>query len=266
MNSTLLDLGFFSIKWYSFFIFTGIITAVFVILKEYKKKDSNKDRIIDLLFYGIIIGILGARIYYVLFNLNYYLSNPLEIIEVWNGGLAIHGGIIAALIFVFIYCKKKKMNFLLLLDILVVGVIIAQALGRWGNFFNGEAYGRIVSLSFLKGMHLPKFIIDGMYIDGFYREPTFLYESVFSILGFIVLLLVRKIKKLRVGQLTGIYFLWYGIERLIIETFRSDSLLIGNIKIAQIVSIISCIVGIYLLFKNIKSNKLYKEEKLFIEK
>ena len=101
------------------------------------------------------------------------------------------------------------MNFLLLLDILVVGVIIAQALGRWGNFFNGEAYGRIVSLSFLKGMHLPKFII---------------------------------------------------------ETFRSDSLLIGSIKIAQIVSIISCIVGIYLLFKNIKSNKLYKEEKIFIEK
>ena len=266
MNSTLLDLGFFSIKWYSFFIFAGIIAAVFVILKEYTKKDPNKDKLIDLLFYGIIIGILGARIYYVLFNLNYYLSNPLEIIEVWNGGLAIHGGIIAALIFVFIYCKKKKMNFLLLLDILVVGVIIAQALGRWGNFFNGEAYGRIVSLSFLKGMHLPKFIIDGMYIDGFYREPTFLYESLFSLLGFIVLILVRKIKQLRVGQLTGIYFLWYGIERFIIETFRSDSLLIGNIKIAQIVSIISCIVGIYLLFKNIKSNKLYKEEKIFIEK
>lgn len=266
MNSTLLDLGFFQIKWYSFFIFIGIITAFFIIVKEYKKKDPKKDNLIDILFYGLIIGILGARIYYVLFNLNYYLSNPIEIIEVWNGGLAIHGGIIAAFIFLIIYCKKKKMNFLLLLDILVVGVIIAQALGRWGNFFNGEAYGRIVSLSFLKGMHLPKFIIDGMYIDGFYREPTFLYESLFSFLGFIVLLLVRKIKSLRVGQLTGIYFIWYGLERFIIETFRSDSLMLGNFKMAQIISIISCIGGIYLLFKNIKSNKLYKEEKIFIEK
>lgn len=266
MNSTLFDLGFFKVKWYSFFIFIGIIIASILIVKEYKKKDSNKERLLDILFYGIIIGILGARLYYVLFNLDYYLSNPIEILEIWNGGLAIHGGIIAALIFLFVYCKKKKMNFLLLLDILVVGVIIAQSIGRWGNFFNGEAYGRIVSLSFLKGLHLPKFIIDGMYINGYYREPTFLYESVFSLLGFIVLILVRKIKKLRVGQLTGIYFIWYGIERFIIETFRSDSLLLGHFKIAQIISMILCIVGIYLLFKNIKSNKLYKEEKIFIEK
>lgn len=266
MNSTLLDLGFFSIKWYSFFIFIGIIIASILIIKEYTKKDSNKERLLDILFYGIIIGILGARIYYVLFNLDYYLSNPIEILEIWNGGLAIHGGIISALIFLFVYCKKKKMNFLLLLDILVVGVIIAQSIGRWGNFFNGEAYGRIVDLSFLKGLHLPKFIIEKMFIDGFYREPTFLYESVFSLLGFIVLILVRRIKKLKVGQLTGIYFIWYGIERCIIETFRSDSLMLGPFKIAQIVSIILCIVGIYLLFKNIKSNKLYKEEKIFIEK
>ena len=266
MNSTLLDLGFFKIKWYSFFIFIGRITASFVIIKEYIQKDPKKDNLIDILFYGIIIGILGARLYYVLFNLDYYLSNPIEIIQVWNGGLAIHGGIIAVFIFLLVYCKKKKMNFLLLLDILVVGVIIAQSIGRWGNFFNGEAYGRIVSLSFLKGLHLPKFIIDGMYIDGFYREPTFLYESLFSFLGFIILLIVRRIKSLRVGQLTGIYFIWYGIERCIIETFRSDSLFLGNIKIAQIISIILCIVGIYLLFKNIKSNKLYKEEKIFIEK
>ncbi|MBQ9019608.1 MAG: prolipoprotein diacylglyceryl transferase [Bacilli bacterium] len=266
MNSTLFEFGFIKVKWYSFFIFIGVLVALFIIIKEYKKKENSIDELTDLLFYGIIIGILGARIYYVLFNLEYYLSNPIEIIQIWNGGLAIHGGIIATLIFLFIYCKKKNVNFLLILDILVVGVIIAQSIGRWGNFFNGEAYGRIVTLNFLKNLHLPRFIINGMYIDGFYREPTFLYESVLSLLGFIVLLLIRKIKTLKVGQLTGIYFIWYGIERFIIETFRSDSLLIGNIKQAQIVSIISCIVGIYLLFKNIKSNKLYKEEKIFLEK
>lgn len=266
MNSTLLDLGFFSIKWYSFFIFIGIIVASFIILKEYKKKDTNNIKMIDILFDGIIIGIIGARIYYVSFNLDYYLANPLEILQVWKGGLAIHGGIIAVSIFLIFYCRKNKMNFLLLLDILVVGVIIAQSIGRWGNFFNGEAYGRIVDIGFLQNLHLPKFIIDGMYIDGYYREPTFLYESVLSFVCFIVLFLVRKIKKLRVGQLTGIYFIWYGIERFLIESLRTDSLMLGNLKQAQIISIISCIVGIYLLFKNIKSNKLYKEEKIFIEK
>ena len=265
MNSTLLELGFIEIKWYSFFIFLGIIVAFIFIKKESIKKDLKTDNLIDILFYGIIIGIIGARLYYVLFNLNYYLTNPKEIIEIWNGGLAIHGGVIATLIFLIIYTKKKKINLFLLLDILVVGVIIAQSIGRWGNFFNSEAYGRIVSLSFLKGLHLPKFIIDGMFIDGFYREPTFLYESVFSFIGFIVLLIVRRIKNLKVGQLTGIYFLWYGIERFIIEIFRSDSLMLGNMKIAMIVSIIFCIIGIYIIFKNIKSNKLYKEATIFLK-
>ena len=267
MDRVLFDFGFFQIKWYSFFIFMGVLTASFLIIKEAKKKNINTDNIIDILFYGIIIGILGARIYYVLFNLDYYLSNPIEIIEIWNGGLAIHGGVIATLIFLIIYTRKKKMNLLLLLDILVVGLIIAQAIGRWGNFFNGEAYGRIVSLSFLKSLHLPKFIIDGMYIGGEYREPTFLYESVFSILGFIILLIVRRLKNTKTGQICGIYFIWYGIERFIIESFRSDSLMLGPLKIAQIVSILSIILGIYLFTKNIKnSKKLYKEDLLLEEK
>ena len=265
MSNTLLRIGFIEIKWYSFFIFVAIIISSFLIIKEATKKDIKKDELIDMLFYGIIIGILGARLYYVIFNLKYYLTYPFEIIEVWNGGLAIHGGIIATFIFLFIYCKKKKMNFLLILDILVVGVIIAQSIGRWGNFFNQEAYGRIVSLSFLEGLHLPKFIIDRMCIGGLYREPTFLYESVLSLIGFIILIIVRTIKKLRVGVLTGIYFLWYGIERFIIETFRSDSLMLGSIKVAQLISIIFCIIGIYMIFKNIKSNKLYKEATIFLK-
>ena len=265
MNNSMLKLGFIEIKWYSFFIFIAMIVASFLIIKEASKKNIRKEELIDLLFYGVIIGILGARLYYVIFNLNYYLAYPFEIIEVWNGGLAIHGGIIATSIFLLIYCKKKKMNFLLLLDILVVGVIIAQCIGRWGNFFNQEAYGRIVSLSFLEGLHLPKFIIDRMYIGGLYREPTFLYESILSLIGFIILIIVRTIKKLRVGVLTGIYFLWYGIERFIIETFRSDSLMLGSIKVAQLISIIFCIIGIYMIFKNIKSNKLYKEATIFLK-
>ena len=265
MDNVLFDLGFIQIKWYSFFIFMAVLTASFIILKEIKRKNIPYDLITDILFYGIIIGILGARLYYVLFNLNDYLNNPIEILEIWNGGLAIHGGIIAALTFIIIYCKKKKLNLLLLLDILAPAVIIAQAIGRWGNFFNGEAYGRIVSLEFLEGLHLPKFIIDNMYIGGYYREPTFLYESIFSVIGFIVIMIVRRTKKVKTGQLAGIYFVWYGIERLIIESFRSDSLMLGPLKVAQVVSIISCIVGIYLIFKNIKSNKIYKEDKIFLK-
>ena len=263
MDSILLDLGIIQIRWYSLFIFLAIVVATFLVIKEAKKKDIPEDYFIDLIFYGIIIGILGARLYYVLFNLDYYLRYPQEILMIWNGGLAIHGGIIAALIFLIIYSKKKKANILLMTDIIVVGLIIAQAIGRWGNFFNGEAFGRVVSLEFLQNLHLPQFIINGMYIDGLYREPTFLYESIFSIIGFILLIIVRKNKKLKLGQLTGIYLIWYGLERLIIEIFRSDSLMLGTIKIAQLVSLIAIVSGIVLLIKAIKNKKNYHEVKIF---
>lgn len=261
MNSTFLNLGIFQIKWYSIFIFLAMLTACLIIFKEAKKKNIDEDYLVNLIFYGIIIGILGARLYYVLFNLDYYLHNILEIFMIWKGGLAIHGGIIATLIFLIIYSKKKKINTLLILDIIVVGLIIAQAIGRWGNFFNGEAYGRITTLSNLKSLHLPDFIVKGMYINGSYREPTFLYESVFSLLGFIVMILVRKIKKLKVGNLTAIYLMWYGTERLLIEQLRSDSLMLGTIKVAQLVSIIAIVVGVSILIKALKRGKNYQSAK-----
>ena len=266
MNSVLFDLGFIQIKWYSFFILVAVITAYIIIHKEIKKKGIKEEDFTNIVFYGLIIGILGARAYYVLFNLNYYLADPIEIIKIWNGGLAIHGGLLATLLFLLIYTKKKNMKLLLILDTIVVGLIIAQAIGRWGNFFNQEAYGRIVSESFLKGLHLPKYIIKGMYIKGAYREPTFLYESLLSIIGFIVLLLVRKIKSIKTGTLTSIYLIWYGVSRLIIETFRSDSLMLGPIKVAQLVSIIGIISGIVLLILSMKKNKLYIEDKIYLTK
>ena len=262
MSSVMLDLGFIQIRWYSFLMLVSILTGGFLIYKEAIKKGIDKEELIDILFYSILIGILGARTYYVLFNLDYYLPNPLEIIKIWNGGLAIHGALIATLIFLYIYFKKKKMNLLLFLDIVVVGLILAQAIGRWGNFFNAEAYGRAVDIEVLKNMHLPQFIINGMHIGTSYYEPTFLYESVLSLLGFVVLILVRKRKKLKTGTLTSIYLIWYGIERLIIETFRSDSLMLGSIKVAQLVSLIGIITGIIILFRSIKNNKLYIKDKL----
>lgn len=266
MNSVLFDLGFIQIKWYSFFILIAVITAYFIIYKEIKKKGIKEDDYTNIVFYGLIIGILGARIYYVLFNLGYYLIDPIEIIKIWNGGLAIHGGILATFLFLLIYTKKKRMKLLLILDTIVVGLIIAQAIGRWGNFFNQEAYGRIVSESFLKGIHLPGFIIKGMYIEGSYREPTFLYESILSIIGFIILLLVRKIKSIKTGTLTSIYLIWYGLSRLIIESFRSDSLMLGPIKVAQLISMIGIISGIIIMILSIKRNKLYIEDKVYLTK
>ena len=264
MNKVLLDLGFIEIRWYSFFILLAILVASFIIRKEAKKKNMDEEKLIDLIFYGLIFGILGARTYYVLFNLDYYLNNLLEIFQIWNGGLAIHGGIIAGLVFIWYYSKKHKINIKMFLDILVPGLIIAQAIGRWGNFFNQEAFGRVVELSTLKKMLLPNFIIEGMYINGSYREPTFFYESILCLVGFAILMIFRKSKKNKTGQLSAIYLIWYGIIRLIIEGMRSDSLMLGPIKIAQLVSLLFIVIGIIILIKS-KNNKKYIDDNIILD-
>lgn len=251
MNKIALDLGPIQIYWYSICIFLGMLVACILIYKEAKKQKIEENFLTNLTFYTIIIGILGARLYYVLFNLSYYLSNPIEIFKIWNGGLAIHGGIIAGLIFLVIYCKKNHVKILKMLDIIVIGLIIAQAIGRWGNFFNGEAYGPVTTYNHLKSLLIPEFVINGMNILGEYHHPTFLYESLWCIVGFIVMLLVRKFyKKIHSGDLTGLYLVWYGIIRFIIEGMRTDSLMLGPIKMAQIVSIVFILSGITLWLKN----------------
>lgn len=265
MDKVAVDLGPIQIYWYSILVFSGLLIASIIIFKEARKRNIKEDFLINLICDSIIIGVIGARIYYVLFNLSYYLQNPLEIFAIWNGGLAIHGGVFAALIFIIIYCKKYRVNILQMLDIIVVGLIIGQAIGRWGNFFNAEAYGQITTAAVLKNQGIPKFIIDGMYILGDYRQPTFFYESVSCLVGFIALVIIRLCKYLKRGQLTGIYLIWYGVARFLIEALRSDSLMIGNFKIAQIVSVIFVIIGIILFFYNIvkstKDNpKLYRED------
>ena len=266
MSKYFITIGNINIRWYSIILLFAITCAYFVIQKEAKKKKIQDDLLINIIFYGLLFGILGARLYYVLFNFQYYKNNIQEIFMIWNGGLAIHGGIIFGLLFLIIYSKKRNINLLLLLDIIVVGLLLAQSVGRWGNFFNQEAYGRIVTLSFLKKLKLPSFIISKMYIDGYYREPTFLYESILSFLGFLLLVVIRKLKNIKVGQITGIYLIWYGIERLIIESFRSDSLMLNNIKIAQLISIIFIIIGVLLYNKNKSKDILYNMEVLQKEK
>ena len=262
MDRIALDLGFIQIYWYSLFIFFGILVATFVILKECKHQNINEDFIVNLIFYTVIFGLIGARLYYVCFNLDYYLKYPLEILEIWNGGLAIHGGIIAGLLCVFIYCKKYNAKLLKLLDIVVVGLIIGQAIGRWGNFFNQEAYGAITTLENLQKLGIPDFIIDGMYIGGAYRQPAFLYESIWCLAGFIALLIVRHYRYLKTGQLTGVYLIWYSVGRFFIEGMRTDSLMLGSLKMAQVISIVGIIIGVMMLIlcrKGSRFDNLYKE-------
>ena len=144
-------------------------------------------------------------------------------------------------------------------DIMVVSLIIGQAIGRWGNFFNGEAYGPVTTLDFLTKLHIPDFIIKNMYINGVYHQPTFLYESVWCIIGFVILLTIRRMKYIKIGQITGIYFIWYGIGRFLIESLRTDSLMLGNLKMAQIISIIMVLTGIVLIIL-FQKNSVFKNQ------
>ena len=209
-------------------------------------------------FYLVPVVLLGARIYYVIFNFDYYSSDLLSILKVWEGGLAIHGGIIAGIVFTYLYTKKNNVSTLCITDIGVVSLILGQAIGRWGNFFNQEAHGSITTLTSLQHQHIPKFIIDGMHIDSNYYIPTFFYESILCLIGFLCLLILRRIKNIRLGQLTGIYLIWYAIVRFIIEHYRTDSLMLGNFKMAQVISILMLIIGVILIIIN-KTNKKYNE-------
>lgn len=255
----IIDLGIISIHWYSILLFIAILIGSNLAIKEAKKQGFEEDFMVNLLFLTVIIGIIGARIYYVIFNFDYYQNNLLEIFKVWNGGLAIHGGIIAGLITIAIICYKKKINLLKILDYLVVGLIIAQAIGRWGNFFNGEAHGAITSLNYLESLHLPKFIIEGMYINGNYYIPTFLYESVWCFIGFIIMLIVRRKKFMNIGYLTSFYLVWYGVERFFVEGLRTDSLMFLSLRVAQLVSLIMIIIGIVIFIYSLKKSKKYEE-------
>ena len=258
MNRVAFNIFGFNVYYYSLCILLGVIVAYILITREGKKQGLTKEFTSDLIFYTLIIGILGARVYYCVFNLDYYLANPSEILKIYNGGLAIHGGVIAGLIFVYFYTKKKNISFIKILDIIAPAVIIAQSFGRWGNFFNQEAHGGITTYQNLKNMHIPEFIINGMHIEGKYYYPTFFFESIWCLIGFIILMIARRNKNLRKGFQIGFYFIWYGIGRFFIEALRTDSLMFFGLKIAQIVSLIGIIIGIIIIVTN-RNKKYYNE-------
>lgn len=248
MDPIAIHIGGFQLYWYSILMFLAFLCGVIVAFREAKRVGIKEDFLVDLIFYLVPISIVGARLYFVLFNFADYQSNLLDIFKIWEGGLAIHGGIIAGVLWIIYYCHRKNVSILKVTDLLVPALILGQAIGRWGNFFNGEAHGGIVSLQYLQGLGLPDFIIHGMYINGSYYFPTFLYESVWCLIGFVLLLILRRRKKIKLGQLTCIYMVWYSMERFIIEGMRTDSLMLGPLRIAQVVSILFFVIGVFGIF------------------
>lgn len=261
-----IQIGGLVIRFYALCILLGMIIAIILGIREAKKMKINTDDIFNGAVIGIILGIIGARIYYVIFEWSEYSSNPARVFQIWEGGLAIHGGIIVAFVFAIFYCRKKKINMLAVLDMVVIGLLIGQTCGRWGNFFNQEAHGGETTLQFLQSLHLPPFIIKQMNIGGTYYHPTFLYESLWNFVAIVAFLILRRTRTIRLGDMSCIYLIWYGIGRFWIEGMRTDSLMIGSIKQNQLISIVLIVVGIgFLLFKYLKLKPSYYVDYIELE-
>lgn len=280
-DGVLFRISDFEWRFYSVMIMTGIIVAVVLGILEGKKLGILTDDILDGVLIIVPLSIIGARLWYVLFELSSYIAvfknsgfvdGLINVINIANGGLAIHGGIFVAFISAYIYCKKKDIKIFRVVDLMAPGFLIAQAFGRWGNFFNHEAHGGVIGgtlngdpalsldeqRAFLTDtLHLPKFIVDNMYIrdttefyQAVYYHPTFLYESMWNLVGFVIMLVIRRTKWLRQGELLSFYLIWYSIGRYFIEGMRTDSLYVLNtgIRTAQLTSILMILAGIVLTY------------------
>lgn len=249
VNRVAFSLFGINIYFYALIITVGIILAYLYGIYEGKRQGIDPDVFSDLLIIGIPSSIIAARIYYVAAKWDYYSKNLSEIINLRAGGIAIYGAIIGALVSAVLYCKKKKISFFKIIDICSVGLLMGQALGRWGNFFNAEAYGYETD-SFLKmgifSEEANKFI---------YVHPTFLYESIWNFAGVIILMLLMRRKK-KDGQVFWTYVFWYGLGRFFIEGLRADSLMAGSIRISQLVAAVSVIIGSgFMLYYYISARK-----------
>ncbi len=258
----LFSFGSISIYWYGLFVVLGILSAVFISYKLADVYKIDKEKIIDLAFWIIVFGIIGARIYHIFLEFNYYLKHPLDVFKIWNGGIAIHGGIIAGLIVIYLFSKKEKINFWLLTSIIVPGLALGQAIGRWGNYFNQELFGLPTNLPW----GIPINIINRpiQYISFSYFHPTFLYESlgnllIFFILFFSHLFIIRKQKKSFYSffVISAVYAILYSILRFGLEFIRIDSTpVVYGWRWPQIVSVIIIIVfvSLFFLLPKIKKN------------
>ncbi|MGE6611805.1 prolipoprotein diacylglyceryl transferase [Peribacillus sp. NPDC076916] len=260
LNPIAIDLGPIQVHWYGLIIGFGVLLGLIIALRESERRGLDKEIFTDMILFAVPIAIISARIYYVIFQWEYYSQNPGDIIKIWNGGIAIHGALIGSVLTAVVFAKVKKVSFWKLADIAAPSLLLGQAIGRWGNFMNQEAHGGEITRSFLENMHLPEFIINQMYINGAYYHPTFLYESIWNIAGVIILLSLRKVN-LRRGELFLTYVIWYSIGRFYIEGLRTDSLMLTeSLRIAQVISIVLVVVAIALVvYRRVRghANKRY---------
>lgn len=227
--------GPITVRWYGFLMMVAVLVGTWLALREARRVGVKEDDIIDLVLICAPISWLGARLYYVVMEWDYYGQNLSEIYKIWHGGLAIHGGILTAIITGYIFTRVRGLRFWQIADMVAPSFILGQAIGRWGNFFNQEAYGYETNLPW------------AMYIDGAYRHPTFLYESLWNLLVFTILMLRRK-KVEAQGQLFMMYLGLYSVGRFFIEGLRTDSLMIGPLRAAQVMSILMILLSISIYF------------------
>jgi phosphatidylglycerol:prolipoprotein diacylglycerol transferase len=266
------------VHWYGIILGLAALAGLLIAVQEGKRFGINPDFFLDLMLYGVPSAIIVARLYYVAFKWGYYQDHPGEIIQIWNGGIAIYGALIGAILCGFFYIRAKGYDFWRIVDICAPSLLIGQMIGRWGNFVNQEAYGGEVERSFLSdSLHIPKFIVDQMNVQGIYHHPTFFYESLWSLVGLIILFVIRRRNFLREGELFFTYFIWYSIGRFFIEPLRTDSLAFkgpewlesfvnalwspmkavfeqgylnpaeGNIRISQLLALLIVVAGIVLI-------------------
>ncbi len=252
-----IHLGPLSIHFYGLIIAVGVILAMTYALYRKKEFGLTEDNLIDGVLWVLPFAIICARAYYCIFEWQRYASNPISALYIWEGGLAIYGGVIGAVIGILVFCKIKKINPLAVLDVVSLGFLIGQTLGRWGNFFNREAFGAATDSFFKMGL------FNTVTQEFEYYHPTFLYESVWNIIGFVILHFLSKNRKYD-GQVALGYMAWYGLGRAFIEGLRTDSLWWGPFRVSQVLAAISCIVAVVILvwqaFRPHDPAKLYRNQ------
>ncbi|MBP1924187.1 prolipoprotein diacylglyceryl transferase [Sedimentibacter acidaminivorans] len=243
MNPVAFSIFGIDIMWYGILISLGVLVGVLVAIRECRRVGFKEEDLLDFLLFAIPAGIIGARTYYVIFSWDYYSKNLDQIINIRNGGLAIHGGLIAGVIVGVIFCKVRKINIWQILDIVAPSVVLGQAIGRWGNFINQEAYGGPTNLPW------------GIMVNGVKVHPTFLYESIINLSVFIFLMWYRKNKRKNQGEVIALYLILYSIGRFFVEGMRTDSLMFMNMRIAQLLSLGLVLLGIIIFVLLRKKSK-----------
>ena len=254
-----LQIGPFSLHIYGLLIGLGLMLAVIYGWKRSKQFGIKADDITDGVLWIVPFAILCARLYYCIFEWKTYAQNPISILYIWEGGLAIYGGVIGAVIGVAVFCYFKKIKLPALLDLVLLGFLIGQAIGRWGNFFNREAFGAETDIFIRMGLFQNA---NGSYSEVMhYFHPTFLYESLWNAVGFAILHFLSK-KRQYDGQIALGYVLWYGFGRMLIEGLRTDSLMLGDFRVSQLLAGLSCAAAVIALF--VLSLRKHDPEKLFV--